>query len=183
MDNASYHKAYPDAYPTSKSKKMDYVAFCTLKNIPVDPRDTIPILSDKTKAYKKKQKMSCELIAEQNGHCVLFTPPCHSDLQPIELLWAKLKGNIGRKYDTDTTMTVLKQRLDEEFVAALDWNESVEGFIRKSTATARKFFKEIQEEEDKEQAESIKDDGTTGSDNSDTDDDSDNDSEIELTTV
>ena len=41
MDNASYHKAYPDAYPTSKSKKMDYVAFCTLKNIPVDPRDTI----------------------------------------------------------------------------------------------------------------------------------------------
>ena len=140
-------------------------------------------LSDKIKAYKKKQKMSCELIAEQNGHCVLFTPPCHSDLQPIELLWAKLKGNIGRKYDTDTTMTVLKQRLDEEFVAALDWNESVEGFIRKSTATARKFFKEIQEEEDKEQAESIKDDGTTGSDNSDTDDDSDNDSEIELTTV
>jgi hypothetical protein len=49
----------------------------------------------------------------------LFTLPCHSDLQPIELLWAKLKGNIGRKYDSNTTMSVLKERLDEEFEASL----------------------------------------------------------------
>ena len=83
-----------------------------------------------------------ELLAEAEGHRVLFTPPHHSDLQPIELLWAKLKGNIGRKYDANTTMSILKERLDEEFEASLGWNESVEGFIHKCSRLAAKFYKE-----------------------------------------
>ena len=180
MDNARYHKAYPDPYPTSKSKKADYTAFCTMKNIPFDPKDTIPILRNTIKAFKAKQKMSCELIAEANGHSVLFTPPCHSDLQPIQLLWAMLKGNIGCKYDTDTTMTILKQRLDEEFAASFGWNESIEGFIRKSTATAHKFFTEIQKEEAKEQEEMDKENTLTDSEDSDTSRSSGSESEVEF---
>ena len=152
MDNASYHKGYLDQYPKSNAKKAEFVAFCTAKNIDFDRRDTRPILRDKIRAYKKTQKMACELIAEEHGHKVLFTPPYHSDLQPIELLWAKLKGNIGRKYDTDTTMAVLKERLDEEFTSAMDWNESVEGFIRKTTATAHAFYTAAQKEDDQTEA-------------------------------
>jgi len=90
--------------------------------------------------------MMVELLAEAEGHEVLFTPPCHSDLQPIELLWAKLKGNIGRKYSTGTTMTVLKQRLDEEFTSAMGWNESIEGFIRKANWKAAEFWAKMQAE-------------------------------------
>jgi len=180
MDNASYHKAYPDTYPTSKSKKSDYIDFCTMKNIPFDPKDTIPIIREKIRTFKKTQKMSCELIAEANGHRVLFTPPCHSDLQPIELLWAKLKGNIGRKYDTDTTMTILKERLDEEFSAAYGWNESIEGFIRKSTAIARKFFTEIQQEETQETEDTDKNDSSIDSELSDGSVESDSEDELDL---
>ena len=151
MDNASYHKGYVDKYPKANARKAEFVAFCVAKNIDFDVRDTKPILRDKVRAYKKTQKTACELMAEEHGHKVLYTPPYHSDLQPIELLWAKLKGNIGRKYDTDTTMTVLKERLDGEFTLALDWNESIEGFIRKSTATAHGFYTSAQEEDKDDQ--------------------------------
>jgi transposase len=34
-------------------------------------------------------------LAEEGGHTVLFTPAYHSDLQPIELVWALAKGNVG----------------------------------------------------------------------------------------
>ena len=37
-------------------------------------------------------------IAEENSHGIIFAPPYHSDLQPIEILWAVVKGNIGREY-------------------------------------------------------------------------------------
>lgn len=185
MDNAGYHKTYPEEYPTSKSKKADFVEFCTLKAIPFEPTDTVPILREKVKVYRKTQKMACELIAEANGHRVLFTPPYHSDLQPIELLWAKLKGNIGRKYDTDTTMAILKERLDEEFAAAEDWNESVEGFIRKSTAISKKFFDEaVKDQNDTPETDAEAINAASGdSDNSDGSGDSDSEAQVELVGV
>ena len=146
MDNASYHKTYVDKYPTSKWRKADYIAFCTRKEIPIESTDTIPIMAGKIREYKSRQKMHCVLLAEEQGHKVVFTPPHHSDLQPIELLWAKLKGNIGRKYDSNTTMAVLKERLDEEFDLACTWNESIEGFIHKTRRLARKFYTEAMED-------------------------------------
>ena len=85
--------------------------------------------------------MEVLLLGSAKGHRVLFQPPHHSDLQPIELLWAKLKGNIGRKYDSETTMSTLKHRLDKEFEDARLWYASVEGFIRKSTSIAADFYK------------------------------------------
>lgn len=35
-------------------------------------------------------------IAQDFGHQIMFTPPHYSDLQPIELLCARIKGGIGR---------------------------------------------------------------------------------------
>ena len=148
MDNAKYHCTYPADVPVGRKKKEDYIAYCHSRNLPVDPRDTIPMLKLKIKVCLQNEKMMCELLAEANGHRVLFTPPCHSDFQPIELLWAKLKGNIGRKYDSNTTMAVLKERLDEEFEAALGWNQSVEGMIHRTTAISRTFYNTLQNEED-----------------------------------
>jgi transposase len=172
MDNASYHKAYPDDFPTSSSKKQVFVDFCVAKNIPMEPRDTVPILKDKIKEYKKTQLMLCEMLAKEEGHEVVFQPPHHSDLQPIELLWVKLKGNIGRQYDSNTTMVVLKQCLDEEFAQAMGWHESVEGFIRRTTAIGYEFYQRSMAEETNEDDSS----GTEGS--SDDSSDSTDDDEI-----
>ena len=120
------------------------------------------------KEKMSQEKMQCELLAEVGGHKVLFTPPCHSDFQPIELLWVKIKGNIERKYDSNTTMAVLKQRLDEEFEASYGWNEPIEGMIHKSTATAWKFYQTIlAEEAEPEDAPFIEVSDTEGSDSGD----------------
>ncbi|ETV64105.1 hypothetical protein H257_18959 [Aphanomyces astaci] len=39
-------------------------------------------------------------------------PPYHSDLQPIEYIWAYVKGIVGRQYTTETTMEDVRRRLD-----------------------------------------------------------------------
>eukprot|EP00977_Amphora_coffeiformis_P005207 scaffold1117_cov167-Amphora_coffeaeformis.AAC.1 len=112
--------------------------------------------------------MMCVKLAEQQGHRVLFQPPHHSDLQPIELLWAKLKGNIGRQYNSDTTMVVLKQRLDEQFEQAKQWHESVEGFVRKTTALAAEFYEKALA--DDEHCSDFDDANSSGSDSDSSDD-------------
>lgn len=119
MDNASYHKTWPDFVPKLTANKADLQAYLTRSNVAFHPKDTKPILKELVRAQRAKEKTVCEELAEKEGHQVLYTPPHHSDFQPIELLWAKLKGNIGRKYDSTTTMAVLKQRLDEESLQAL----------------------------------------------------------------
>jgi len=77
-------------------------------------------------------------------------------------------------------MTILKERLDEEFSAAYGWNESIRGFIWKSMATAQKFFTEKQEQEAKETAETYKNDTATESEESRESYDSDSEEEIDL---
>jgi len=77
-------------------------------------------------------------------------------------------------------MTILKERLDEEFSAAYGWNESIEGFIRKLTAIARKFFTEIQQEETQETEDTDKNDSSIDSELSDGSVDSDSEDELDL---
>jgi transposase len=64
----------------------------------------------------RNEKPEIVNLAEAEGHKVLFTPPYHSDFQPIELVWARVKGNVGRKYTNATTMKDVLERLDAEFV-------------------------------------------------------------------
>lgn len=70
----------------------------------------------KANAYiKEYEQWECVRLAEEYGHEVLFTPAYHSDLQPIELVWARVKGNIGRQYDINTKLSDVYERLLKEF--------------------------------------------------------------------
>ena len=60
-------------------------------------------------------------MAEEYDHEVVFTPPYHSDLQPIEPLWAFIMGNIERQYSMSATL----HRLRPEFEKL----KSVEGSV------------------------------------------------------
>ena len=146
MDNASYHCKLPDYCPKLSANVPILKQYLDLKGVPYGPRFTKPMLQELVRAEKAKEKPQTVLAAEALGHEVLFTPPYHSDLQPIELLWAKLKGNIGRKYSKDTTMTVLKQRLDDEFkIACREWMESLEGMIWKCSQLGKEFLEKSQQ--------------------------------------
>ena len=54
-------------------------------------------------------------MAKSEGHEVIFSPPNYSDLQPIEIVWENIKGEVGRKYTTQTTFKDVLVRLKESF--------------------------------------------------------------------
>lgn len=74
-------------------------------------------------------------------HEVLLQPPYHSDLQPIELVWAEVKRRIGRAVDAGTTMDVVLERLKEEF-RRLEDGRTVAGAIGQTDALAQKLMEE-----------------------------------------
>ncbi|TYZ68603.1 hypothetical protein PybrP1_005978 [[Pythium] brassicae (nom. inval.)] len=80
-------------------------------------------------------------MARTAGHEVLFTPPHHSDLQSIELVWAIAKGEVGRQYTTDTTFADVKHRLDQAF-DRLSGGEMA-GCIRKAHSVLEQLAKHI----------------------------------------
>ncbi|GBG27954.1 Hypothetical Protein FCC1311_041772, partial [Hondaea fermentalgiana] len=118
MDNASYHKTLPPTAPdVAKLKKQEVIAALYQYQIPHDATSTVAQLKVLLKNWIK-EKVLPEVIeaAERAGHRVLFTPPHYSDLQPMELVWAYVKGNIARQYTKNTTLEDVKQRLDAEFI-------------------------------------------------------------------
>ncbi len=64
---------------------------------------------------KNNIHISIQHLAEEHAHKILFTLPYYSDLRPIELLWAFIKGNVGRKYSKGATFGDVLSRLQEEF--------------------------------------------------------------------
>ncbi|OWZ05979.1 hypothetical protein PHMEG_00021831 [Phytophthora megakarya] len=44
---------------------------------------------------KEKPIYQAQLTASLHGHYLLYTPPYHPELQPIELVWATVKGRIA----------------------------------------------------------------------------------------
>lgn len=61
------------------------------------------------KAYK------IDRLAEECGHTVLRLPPYHRDLNPIELLWAKVKHDVAMNnanYTLNAVENLLNEALD-----------------------------------------------------------------------
>lgn len=45
----------------------------------------------------------------------MYTPPHHPNLQPIELVWAIVNGEVGRQYTIFTKFADIRERLDTAF--------------------------------------------------------------------
>ncbi|ETV79618.1 hypothetical protein H257_06878 [Aphanomyces astaci] len=71
-------------------------------------------------------------MAQARGHHIVHVAPEFSELQPIELIWANVKGTVGRAYTSDTTFQDVYKRLDNEFYH-LD-SETIKSTIDNSTA-------------------------------------------------
>lgn len=115
MDNASYHKApAPDTPHPNSMNKAELIEFLSSKGIPMSPGEYVASLRVKARDWIARNiKDHCTLLAEERGHKVLYTPPYHSELQPIEKVWAKIKGDVGRQYDSNTTFALVHKRLLE----------------------------------------------------------------------
>eukprot|EP00644_Phytophthora_capsici_P002669 jgi/Phyca11/105545/e_gw1.11.658.1 len=67
------------------------------------------------RANKPKPIYRVNEIARLFGHFVYFTPPYHPELQPIELIWANIKGHIAN--NPASTMDELKTKINDGFAS------------------------------------------------------------------
>lgn len=170
LDNAAYHHVYgPDVPVPSKMKKQECVDFLRSKGVDYTPEMSAVELKQVVKKYIQ-DNMPIEIVrlATEMGHKVLFTPPYHSDLQPIELVWARVKGNIGRQYSNESNLELVYRRLLAEFESLSVAHDAISGMIEKSAGIAGKFYLEI-EEDDKADEESSDDDEEDDGANDNTD--------------
>ena len=105
---------------------------------------SLPLLlfEKKLKAYVDTVEPEVVQLAKQQGHEVLYTPPYHCDLQPIEMVWSQVKGEVGRQYDLSTTIVIVKQRLKAAFEHL---NADTTGRIENLYAHVRKNRKAVHE--------------------------------------
>jgi transposase len=142
LDNAAYHKTLPDGTPRkSKSKKKDLIEACRKYGIVEhDEKETCEELWGKLSEHIKKNIPPVIVkAAREAGHEVLYSAPHYSDLEPIETVWAIVKGRVGRHYDGNTTFAIVRDRL----VEALDEvsSDEVGGCIRKAHRQLDKLHK------------------------------------------
>lgn len=151
MDNAKYHKVYgpnvPKAYKMTKRACLEWL---TRKGIDISGRRWT--LLDARTAVRdwvaENEKPECIRLAEEKGHRVLFTPPYHSDLQPIEFLWAWVKRNVGMQYKTGTTLTDVGLRLDTQFerLKCRKSSINIENLFSKTRRLTKQFYDEMMDE-------------------------------------
>ena len=92
-------------------------------------------------------------MAEAKGHKVLLTPPYHSDFQPIELVWAKVKGNVGRMYDQNSNMKIVLARLKKEFTDLEEHGSaSIQGMIDKCINVCEEFYTQALRNDDHDES-------------------------------
>lgn len=97
MDNASYHNAVTeeDKIPTSSSTKDVIKIWLRKEGIPFNEGFLKPELLSLVKKSQKTKVFQIDKIIQQHGHMCLRLPPYHPQLNPIELVWAKIKGQVA----------------------------------------------------------------------------------------
>ena len=143
LDNASYHRVKPDSTPAVKGMKkralinlleklqLPYPQPCSGKStvLKADIAAAVQAHIDAT------VRPEIEVLAEAHGHRVLWTPPHYSDLNPIELVWALVKGRVARQRSKGTTTEQVRQRLHAEFarLGSSTGQQALVGAIIRST--------------------------------------------------
>lgn len=163
MDNAKYHKGFALDVPRRSWPKADLQLACLEYGIPIDPFDLKPVIWERLGRYIDDNfKPAVVSMAEAHGHEVFFTPPHHSNLQPIEMYWANIKTRVGRAYTTSTTFQDVRARLDMAF-ETVD-SHAIHGCIRHAEEELEKLHCQLQEADMAEFSENSNDESSAESD-------------------
>ena len=108
IDNAKYHSRQTDESkaPTTSWKKDDIRTWLTKKGIQFESSDTRPILLARSKELVVPKKYVLEESTAKfcETHSkdikILRLPVGHSELNPIELIWAQAKTEVARRNTT-----------------------------------------------------------------------------------
>lgn len=177
MDNAKYHCRPPPGTPTGATKKGEMLEKCKEWGISADSSELKKAIWAKLKEHMRTNVNPVVLsMAKARGHTVVYTPPHHSDFQPIETVWAIVKGEIGRQYTSDTTFSAVKTRLEAAFDNLKP--SSIQGCINKASRVLEATYELVRqgEEDDEEAPESAHSESDSDSSQSSSSSGSDDDS-------
>ncbi|KAG9411451.1 hypothetical protein AC1031_017085 [Aphanomyces cochlioides] len=112
MDNAKYHKCLPPDTPSGRWSEKRLQDECIRIGVDVAPSDYKSLLWGEGLKVRKGTCSSGRrgTCSEAWPYCGVY-PPQHSDLQPIELIWAEVKGKVGKRYDM-TSFADVKNCID-----------------------------------------------------------------------
>ncbi|XP_043201307.1 uncharacterized protein LOC122370105 [Amphibalanus amphitrite] len=124
MDNASYHSRQLDKPPTAASKKEDLKAWLFHNDVPFE-EDMLKVeLLELVKKHQGKPTYAVDDMAERSGHKVVRLAPYHCVLNPIELIWAQVKGYV-RKHNKSGRMEEVRKLVEAavEEVTPVMWEK------------------------------------------------------------
>jgi len=102
MDNASYYSVLSVNYPKSNATKSSVQEWLREKGVDFSPLETFSELRERVKSLIPREKIyELDEIALRMGHEFICLPPYHCQYNPIELIWAQVKGEIAK---TNTTL-------------------------------------------------------------------------------
>lgn len=101
MDNASYHSRKTEKLPTTAWLKSDIIKWLSEKRLLFEEdllkKELLAIVNLHKHLYTK---YTVDEMAQKRGIIVLRLPPYHCELNPIELVWAQVKGFVARRNTT-----------------------------------------------------------------------------------
>lgn len=113
IDNASYHSRKVEAIPTMAWRRNKIIEWITQHGATYEPhmlkKHLLAVVGTLRPLY---DKYVIDEMAKEKGHIVLRLPPYHCELNPIELVWAKIKGHV--KMNNTTFKTKDMQPLIQE---------------------------------------------------------------------
>ena len=97
MDNASYHSVRLSRRPNSSWRKQEIIDWLKTNNVPYCESDVkAELLNTAQKvADSNENRYVIDDLAKKSGRHVERLPPYHSNLNPIETVWAFIKGFVA----------------------------------------------------------------------------------------
>jgi transposase len=114
LDRCAFHTVCRDSIVPSQMKKVELQEWLTKRGIQWEEPWLRARLMQEVDRYRDKKPM-VEVFAEAQGHKVLFLPVHHPELNPIELLWGRVKNYCGVIFSNSTSFKEQRQHLEESF--------------------------------------------------------------------
>jgi transposase len=132
MDNDPYHSVKAEKTPTSAWRKAIILAFLQEKGIAVK-EGALEVLLVKAKEFVSNHPVQyrIDLLVANTGREVLRLPPYHCQLNPIELIWAQVKGYVAAN-NKSFKLPDVKILFDEDLaeVTAQKWQNCIGHVLR-----------------------------------------------------